>query len=279
MTQILNVCFLIDTGLLALICIHVGRLYNSLVIYHRFKGDISSAAKFCGPAISLAFSTENTKRHSQGLCNLARVKWILGDYSAAQVHAIEAQRLAMISADLYREAQALDIEAICCYTLGNYTKAMSLCIRARDLLGLCGMSHGNLDHNIMNTQAEIHRLKSEYVEARSIHTGILEKTSIQNPYSYGLALLNVAEIDGLIGAPKDDVQRNCDTARRILNTIGNVEGVTMCDVILANLYLREGNSLVAKTIFERCIKLSLSSEITTYCLEHLSYVSHWDCSR
>jgi hypothetical protein len=97
------------------------------------------------------------------LRNLAWVEWNLGDYSAAQVHAKEAQRLAIISADLHREALALEIEATCCNTLGNYTKAMSLCIRARELLGLCGMSHGHADHSIMNAQAEIHRHKSEYM--------------------------------------------------------------------------------------------------------------------
>ncbi|KAJ7924020.1 hypothetical protein B0H13DRAFT_2398497 [Mycena leptocephala] len=203
---------------LDLIC----KLYNVLANYHRLKGDISSATKFCGSAISLAVSAGNTKRHSQGLRNLAWVEWNIGDYSAAQVHAKEAQRLATISADLYREAEALRIEAICCYTLGNYTKAMSLCIRARELLGLCGMSHGNLDHQIMTTQAEIHRLKSEYIEAHSIHTRILEATTIQDPYNYGLALLSIAEIDVMVGAPKDDVQRNCDRARKILDTLRNV---------------------------------------------------------
>ncbi|KAJ7848695.1 hypothetical protein B0H13DRAFT_2403973 [Mycena leptocephala] len=191
------------------------RLYNVLAAYYRVNRDLSSAKKFCEVAISLAISTGNTKLHSQGLHNLAWVEWNLGDYSAAQVHAMEAQRLAIISADLYKEAQALDIEATCCYTLGNYTKAMSLCIRARDLVGLCGMSHGTLDLGIMNKQAEIHWLKSEYVEAHSIHTRILEGTTIQDPYNYGWALLNVAEIDVLIGAPKDDVQRNCDRARKI----------------------------------------------------------------
>jgi tetratricopeptide (TPR) repeat protein len=247
-----------------------------LSIYYRANGDISSAMKFSATAISLALSTENTKMHSQGLQNLAWGEWNLGDYSAAKVHAEEAQRLAIISADLYREAQALRIEAICCYTLGNYTKAMSLCIRARNLLGLCGMSHGTLDHDLMAAQAEIHRLKSEYVEARSIHISILEETSIQDLYSYGHALLNVAEIDVLIGTPKDDVQRNCDRARKILDSGGNVEGVALCDIILAGLYLREGNSLTAQTICERCFKLSLSSsQITTYCLERLGDASCW----
>jgi hypothetical protein len=72
---------------------------------------MSSATKFCGATISLALSTKNTKRHSQGLCSLARVQWYLRDYSAAQVHAIKAKRLAIISADLYGEAEALHIEA------------------------------------------------------------------------------------------------------------------------------------------------------------------------
>ncbi|KAJ7907787.1 hypothetical protein B0H13DRAFT_1879242 [Mycena leptocephala] len=112
------------------------------------------------------------------------------------------------------------------------------------------MSGGTLDYNIWNTQAEIHKLKSEYVETRSIHTRILEGTTIQDPYSYGWALLNVAEIDLLIGPLANDVQRNCDRARKMLDTVGYTEGVVMCDIILADLYLREGNSLTAQTICE-----------------------------
>jgi tetratricopeptide (TPR) repeat protein len=247
-----------------------------LAYYYRIKGDVSSVKKICEAVISLALSTGNTKRHSQGLHILARVEWDLGDYSAAQVYAKEAQRLAIISADLYREAHALRMEAICCDRSGNYTKAMSLCAKARDLLGLCGMSSGNLDHGIMTTQANIHQLKSEYVEAHSIHTRILEETSIQDPYNYGITVLNVAEIDVIVGAPKDDVQRNCDRARKMLDTVGNVEGVTMCDVILSDLHLREGNSLAAKTILARCFKVTLEySEMQTFCLERLGDTSRW----
>jgi uncharacterized small protein (DUF1192 family) len=184
--------------------------------------------------------------------------------------------LAIISADLYREALALQIEASCCYSLGNYTKAMSLCIRARDLLGLCAMSGGILDHGIMTTQAEIHRLKSEYIESHSIHTRILEETTIQDPYNYGLALLNVTEIDVLIGAPKNDVQRNCDRVRKMLSTLGHTEAVTKCDITIADLHLREGNLLAAQTIFKTCLKgTAEDSQIQTYCLERLGDASCW----
>jgi hypothetical protein len=124
--------------------------------------------------------------------------------------------------------------------------------------------------------AEIHRLKSEYIESRSIHTRILEETTIQDPYNYGLALVNVAEIDVLIGAPKNDVQRNCDRARKMLDTVGDVEGLKLCDVNLADLHLREGNSLAAEIILVRCFKWGLAfSQITTYCLERLGDVSCW----
>jgi hypothetical protein len=125
----------------------------------------------------------------------------------------------------------------------------------------------------MNCQAEIHKLKSEYVEARSIHLSILEQISIQNLYHYGFALLNVAEIDVLIGAPRDDVQRNYDSARRILNTIGNTEAVAMCDVLLADLHLTKEDSLAA---FKRCLKVNLGySQVQTYCLERLGDTSRW----
>jgi tetratricopeptide (TPR) repeat protein len=126
----------------------------------------------------------------------------------------------------------------------------------------------------MNTQAEIHKLKSEYVEARSIHSRILQETSLdQDFYAYGLALLNLAEIDVLIGAPKEDVQRNCDAAKKIFKTAIEVK---MCDTILADLYLRDGNMLEAKTLFERYIKeFSGICEMLAYCLERLGNFSHW----
>jgi tetratricopeptide (TPR) repeat protein len=236
---------------------------------------MSSAKKISRAAILLALSTGNTKSHSQALGNLAWVEWNLGDYTAAQMHANKAQRLAIVSADLYSKAQALNIEAICSYTLGNYMKAIHLCIRARVVLGLCGMSHGSLDHSIMGTQAEIHKLKSEYVEARNIQIRILEETSIQDAYNYGLALLNVAEIDVMSGAPKDDVQRNFDKARKMLNTMGCADTMTMCDIILGDLHLREGHSLEARTTFKRCLNVAMDSQNQTYCLERLGDVSCW----
>jgi hypothetical protein len=80
----------------------------------------------------------------------------------------------------------------------------------------------------------------------------------------------------MLGALKDDVWRNCDRARKILDTLGNVEAAAMCDVILAYLYLREGNPLAAQSIYEMHLKMGLEySQIQTSCLEWLGDASCW----
>ncbi|KAJ7899886.1 hypothetical protein B0H13DRAFT_1883602 [Mycena leptocephala] len=80
----------------------------------------------------------------------------------------------------------------------------------------------------------------------------------------------------LFGALKDDVWRNCDRARKISDTLGNVELGAICDLILADLYLREGNPLAAQSIYERHLKMTLEySQVQTYCLERLGDASCW----
>ncbi|KAJ7874606.1 hypothetical protein B0H13DRAFT_2551486 [Mycena leptocephala] len=243
------------------------RLYNALANYCRQKFDTSTAKIFCETSISLALSTQNTKMQSHAMTSLAWINWSHGDYFTAQLHANKAQRLARISADLYREAQALRI-------------SITLCSGARDLLALCGMSSGELDHKIMTSQGEIHKLKSEYVAAHSIHSRILQETSVgQNFHDYGLALLNVAEIDVSIGAPKEDVQSVYKKAREIFSTRNLVKEVVMCDAVLADLHLREGDLLEAKTLFESCLKLYFTRpDIMSYCYERLGDASRWGAS-
>ncbi|KAJ7857885.1 hypothetical protein B0H13DRAFT_1727348 [Mycena leptocephala] len=53
------------------------RFYNVLAYYYQTKDDISTAVKFTETVISLALSTSNTRMHSQGLYNLAWIKWKL----------------------------------------------------------------------------------------------------------------------------------------------------------------------------------------------------------
>ncbi|KAF7366095.1 ATPase-AAA-core domain-containing protein [Mycena venus] len=130
----------------------------------------------------------------------------------------------------------------------------------------------------MNCQAEIHKLKSEYLEARKIHTQILKEASVSHePYRHALALLNIVELDLSLGAPRADVQLSIDTAKSIMKTLGEMRSATWCDVLQADLNLREEDVLSAKAIFCKCLNFSWGkySDIVTYCLERLGDTARW----
>lgn len=203
----------------------------------------------------------------------------MGNPAVGQKYASETQRLAKISADLYTEAHALWIETMCWQALGNYKYASFLCDRARDLLVHCGASGGNLDYNLITTQAEIHKLKSEYAEARNIHRRLLHEVPIElNLDSHAAALVSIAELDILLDVPKDNVQKNLDTAKSLFNSIGYLSYAMICDISTGALHLRERNLLPAKLLFYECLSFFWGNhaEMVNYCLERLGNRSLWD---
>jgi hypothetical protein len=96
----------------------------------------------------------------------------------------------------------------------------------------------------------------------------------QDPVIHGLALHNLAQIDVQIGAPVDFVRKNNDTAKTIFNTAGSSKLVQWCEVIEADLELREGHLLEAGTIFQRGLRFSWGkdSAMVSSCLDGLSAV-------
>ncbi|KAJ6600491.1 hypothetical protein DFH09DRAFT_1498136 [Mycena vulgaris] len=266
---------------------HVGdhnlqsRFYHIIGAYYLFHdNDIPAATNFCQTALSLAMSTGNTKRQADVQQELAWIKWRMGDYSGSQIHAYESQRLAKMSGNLYREADALEMEGMCWGILGNYSHALALFTRASELLGLCGMPDGHLYLRIMGDLGEVHRLKSEYIESRAIQDQVLRKILIEEqPYLHAYTLLEITELDLAIGRPSQDVQRNIDTVRSIFSTVGYSRGGTWCDSVQASLNLREGNFLDANILFQKCLTASRGqyADLATGCLERLGDGSHW-CS-
>ncbi|KAJ6523479.1 hypothetical protein DFH09DRAFT_198012 [Mycena vulgaris] len=233
---------------------------------------------FVQTGLELAISSGNTKRQSQLLATLALIESITGDYSAAQRHAYESQRLAKISADLYREAWALQIESTCWHCFGSYQHSLSLSARARNLLVLCGMSEGSLDNSTISNQAEVHLLKSEYMDARNIHTQTFESFSGQNQFRHAMDMLNIAQIDIEIEASRDAVQKNIDAAISLFTEIGYSTGVLYCDTIQAALHLQNQEFMVAETLFSKCLRSTWmrENEAVTFCLERLGDVHRWN---
>ncbi|KAF8139585.1 hypothetical protein K438DRAFT_1946675 [Mycena galopus ATCC 62051] len=247
--------------------------------YHYATSNSSTVLHFCRLAIALATSSGNTKRLSEALLQLALNQCQLGNYLPARLHACEAQRFARISADSYSEAHALYIEAMVWTELGNYMHGFSLCLRARELLVLSGISGGRIVRSIRNHQAEIHRLKSEYREAHNIQTEMLQQCPVHlEPYDHAFILLNLAEIGVSMKAPKEEVQQHIGAATKIFLLMKQIQALTMCDTTLAGLYLMEGDIPAAKALFKTCLTAYSNSQIKSYCLERLGNTGHWGAS-
>ncbi|KAJ7088954.1 hypothetical protein C8R44DRAFT_751636 [Mycena epipterygia] len=95
----------------------------------------------------------------------------------------------------------------------------------------------------MNVEAESHFLKSEYAEARNIHTEILCNT--QNTGSYAFGLLNLAQIDIVIGERE--------------------------------LHLREGETHTSKSLLQQSFTSveHKDSQAALSCLESLADTNRW----
>jgi tetratricopeptide (TPR) repeat protein len=207
---------------------------------------------------------------------LAFSQYQLGNYLPARLHACEAKRLARISGDLYIEAGAHRMEAMVWTRLGNYKESISLCTRARDLLPLCGMSGSNMDHHIMNHQSQIHTVKSEYHEAHNIQTRILQECPLdRDSYHHDIASLNLAALGLFMNAPKHVVQQDIERVKKIFLPLKRITEITMCDAILADLYLKEGEISMARTLFMTCLRACNQPTIKSYCLERLGNASCW----
>ncbi|KAJ7147004.1 hypothetical protein C8R44DRAFT_724694 [Mycena epipterygia] len=246
--------------------------------YYNHKRDIPASAQSLNKGLSIATSCGATIEQLNALHSLAMLEYGLGDYSASHIHAREARQMAQLSTNLYREAMALYIEALCLIALGNLKQSAFSAQRARELLNLCGMEEGYIDHAIMVIMAEIHHQKSEYMEAHKIYHRSIENTSAQQ-YSYPqiFALLNIAQIDLNIGSDAGHVLQNLDKVKSKLSALGDLSGLNQCESVLADLNLREGNTLAAKEGFKHCLKISWGKDhqAVCYCLERLADVNRW----
>ncbi|KAJ6483998.1 hypothetical protein C8R45DRAFT_999907 [Mycena sanguinolenta] len=254
------------------------KLYWAAGTYYDYEWS-ASAIKFFEKALSLSMLCGDTHQQSNALLGIARVKRRVGDYSTAKAHARTVQRLSKLSANSYQEARALWTESLCSTSLGDYQSSIACQQTCREILRRCGLSGGSLDYNIRMAQAEVYMLKSEYAQARSIHVQMVEPISADptaEGHAYGL--LNIAEIDITIGATAQDVQNNLDKAKTLFSTLKLPFEGLYCDMMLADLKLREGNLLSAKKIFLNCIKISQGrgSEAVLYCLERLADITRWN---
>ncbi|KAJ6452974.1 hypothetical protein C8R45DRAFT_945441 [Mycena sanguinolenta] len=178
------------------------KFYNAASVYSSYNLESQNALQLSSKAQELAQLSGDVEQQYNVLLHIAYLKVRDGEYSTAQKYANEAQQLSELSADLYHSAAAHVIQAQCSGFLGNYQKAMVHLDQAKEIVEICGMTGGLLYCYVRLYQAEIHLLKSEYTQARSMFSQID-------------ASLNIAYIDIQIGTATADIWKNLAVMREI----------------------------------------------------------------
>ncbi|KAF8196249.1 hypothetical protein K438DRAFT_2122310 [Mycena galopus ATCC 62051] len=245
------------------------------------KGDIQQGIQFLHKALEMSELCGNRKGQVTVLLELGEAKLASGNYPAGYAYASMAERLTKLSANFYQAAQAHQLAATCLRSLGTYQESVRQLYMATEILHICGLSGGQLAYQISVSQGEIHRLKSEYKEARNIYCQIVETASVeQNSLSYAVALLNIAHIDTVIGGADEIIYHNLKTAEGILGR-SNVHDIIYCDFVQATIKHRGEKFDSAKVIFRECLSLSWGhvSEGVSLCLEQLANITAWPASK
>jgi hypothetical protein len=161
--------------------------------------------------------------------------------------------------------------------LTNYWHAQCLLQKARHILTTLCQQQSALGLNILNFQAEVHLLKSEYLQSRNLQVTI---ASSCQPTSYKaiLANLNIAFIDIATGAESKNICQNLDMAQLHSKALYGYKGRDISvsiDFVAAELCLRDGALGTVNAMFEKCLALSLDigTEQALLCLEKLGDLS------
>ncbi|KAJ7438998.1 hypothetical protein FB451DRAFT_1192376 [Mycena latifolia] len=241
----------------------------------------SVALKYLYKALDFARFHGDIGWESLVLNYLGEIQWSMGDYLIAQRHARASHQLAEVSGDFYWQARALWILAACYRGLGDLRSGIHLTQRALKLMELCGTTIGSSYTNVLQDLAEAHLLRSEYTEARNILTQIARDAATQDPLNYAWTLLNLAQLDIMMAASKQDILHNLDKAKLLFNTyIGYFNGPSgriYCDIELGKLHLREGEILTAKGILQTVFNSTWGNNAQggLSCMESLANVSCW----
>ncbi|KAJ7462917.1 hypothetical protein FB451DRAFT_1494989 [Mycena latifolia] len=258
------------------------RFYLQVGLYYCTETKLSVALKYLQKALDLAKSHGDIMQEALVLHYLGQIKCTIGDYVAAQKHSQASHRLAELAGDLYSQARALRTSASCYRSCGDTQNSILLCQRAKKLLELCGITTGDTYITLLQDLAEAQLLKSEYAEARDIHIELARDAATQDPYNFPWALLNIAQLDIIIGTSKQDVLSNLDKAKALFDALKYgyhhvISAKIYCDIFLGQLHLREGEIVIAKGILQTGFKSTWGNDAqgVLLCMESLANVSCW----
>jgi hypothetical protein len=200
-----------------------------------------------------------------------------GNVVGALQHAKTGHTYAEHLGDIYSQAKCLCHQGLCLLTLGHYEQGQLSLENARNFLNLCGLQEGVLYVQVRNHEAEIHLVKTEYLQSRHIQLSIVAH-SHPTTYAAVVANLNIALIDTMIGVESKLVHQNLDTCRLHIKGLQDWFQIYLnlvVDQIYADIALRGGDHNTANMLLTQTFASSryIHMDVALPCLARLADLS------
>ncbi|KAJ7142090.1 hypothetical protein C8R43DRAFT_1131082 [Mycena crocata] len=255
--------------------------YNTAVTYYMRVWDMAKAREYNNLAFELAKDIDDVLPKLTASRSRATIGNLTGHYRESIESSMEVIRLARIMGSVPHECNGLMDEALSRSHLGELRQVQSICLQTRQLVQASGLDGSNREIAILDMEAEVHLLKSEYIQARDLNTAVLQMTSPDvMPYFHANALIFVAHLCILIGVDESEIREKLKTAKELTDKLGWTSRKIMCEQEFAALALYLGDTQSAHAAFKACISRSgmEDAEAAFIGLEYLGDWTHSMCT-
>ncbi|KAK7013247.1 hypothetical protein R3P38DRAFT_3363050 [Favolaschia claudopus] len=248
--------------------------------YRQHDNNLPKTLKYYRAAKDLAATCNDVKTQCFAFREAAECMWQLGQYHEALAEIQEMRGIAKHHGLFYEEAQAIRVELLCRVSLGDLKPCFALCAEARALLALCSLQGGILDLALVNSDADVHYQKTEFAEARALYLTTFPQ---QPPMSQAYDRLALANIDIETWEDTAKIRQDLEAIKAIFESIAHPAGITLCEVSLAWVDIRDGLLRKGMLSLQRSLKETWGNdqEISILCLNILADIAYglnnpWD---
>ncbi|KAJ7452941.1 hypothetical protein FB451DRAFT_1521160 [Mycena latifolia] len=245
--------------------------YNAAATSYGLGRNFREATKSVDRALLIGQRTNNTKLKFEAFyvkCNIAHSLqdgWQL-------MKLVREARTSVMGLEHYW----LFFETFAHVLLGKFSRGLSLCTKVNALRVASGEEGTDRHLAMLDLQAEIHWRKSEYSWAHEIQAVVASKTSpSRSPLFHANALVSLAALDITMSSDEGASLLNLNAAEAIYRAHGS-QRIGFCSYVMAEIYLRRGDTQNARVTFEECLSKSrgIYLDVTALCLAALGDPRH-----
>ncbi|KAF7344740.1 NB-ARC domain-containing protein [Mycena venus] len=244
------------------------RLLNAVAAYYRESvRDLRKAEDYYRLALTVASQSNSYTAKVGSLAGLAIIEWHRGNYSRGLQLAQQIYRVACASGNVRGELNGIRLQAVCCFSLGDFKHAMKWVDTGKEVVVRAGLQGGQMEYQLMDIKASVYERKTEYSSARGIQEAILHRTSaVLSHLNHAYTLINIASLDVSTGASADLVSRNLNAGATSFRNAQYLRGISFCELYDADLRHREGDLTGARDEYIRLFAAAWDTEDEIVCL-------------